>query len=97
MCSATYDEDYTDPFNISWYNGTQLLQPDGKNYLIYRKYDTMNDQIYSKLTLSIVSLIMIMQYAFVELSLLHRKKDQLTVVCESVYVCTCMLLNAWLV
>ena len=55
MCSATNNEDYTDPFKISWYNGTQLLQPDGKNYLIYRKYDTMNEQIYSKLNLSSVT------------------------------------------
>ena len=46
ICNATNDEDLVDPIQIRWYNGTQILKPDGKHVIIYSKYDNTTDQLY---------------------------------------------------
>jgi len=55
ICNATNDEDAIDPVQISWYNDTKLLKPDGKDVIIYNKYDKVTDQIYSELLLDSVN------------------------------------------
>ena len=51
VCNATNDGDAIDPVQISWYNGTKLIKPDGKYVTIYHNYDAIIDQIYSVLVL----------------------------------------------
>lgn len=56
MCNATDDEDSVDPVQISWYNGTQLVKPDGKRVVVYSNYDNITDQMCSILLLDPVSI-----------------------------------------
>ena len=56
ICNATNDEDATDPVQISWYNGTQLLKSNGKHVTIYSKLNTATDQIFSILVLDSVNI-----------------------------------------
>ena len=53
ICNATNDEDSTDPIN--WYNGTQLLRPDGKHVIIYNEHDNVTNQLHSILVLDSVN------------------------------------------
>ena len=50
ICNATNKEDLTDPLQISWYNGTELLNSNGKSVIIYNKHNSTGE-IYSVLLL----------------------------------------------
>jgi len=98
ICNATNDEDAIDPVQISWYyNGTKLYNSDGKDLIIYNKYDNVTDQIYSELLLDSVNNTDDGEYicrAFNNPLCYIERKINLTVECEFilytyVYICIC--------
>ena len=85
ICNATNDEDAIKPVQISWYNGTQLLEPDGKHVIIYNEYDNMTDEIHSILILDSINTTDHGQYicrAYNDPLCYTEKKINLTVECE---------------
>ena len=90
ICNATNDEDSIDPVQISWYNGAQLLKPNGKNVIIYNKYDNITDQIHSVLVLDPTNRTDDGEYicrAFNDILCYTENKINLTVECEFVNIC----------
>ena len=87
ICNATNDEDAIKPVQISWYNGTQLLEPDGKHVIIYNEYDNMTDEIHSILILDSINTTDHGQYicrAYNDPLCYTEEKINLTVECEFV-------------
>ena len=87
VCNATNDKDAIDPVQISWYNGTQLLKPDGKYVIIYNQHNTVVDQIHSELVLDSVNITDDGEYicrAFNNPLCYTENKISLTVECEFV-------------
>ena len=92
VCNATNDGDAIDPVQISWYNGTQLLEPDGKYVTIYNKHDTATDQIHSILVLDSINSTDDGEYscrAFNHPLCYTETKINLTVECEFLYNYNC--------
>ena len=92
ICNATNDKDSIDPVQIRWFNGTELLKPDGKHVIIHNKYDNISDSAYSALLLDPVNRnddgeyrcqAFTYSFCYVESSL------NLTVECEF-YTCVCI-------
>ena len=89
MCNATNDEDSVDPVQISWYNGTQLLRPDGKRVVVYNKYDNITNQLCSVLLLDPVNHTDDGEYicrAFTYPFCYTENKINITVECELIYI-----------
>ena len=94
MCNATNDEHSVGAIQINWYNGTQLLEPDGKHVIIYNKYDNITDQLYSVLLLDPVSHVDHGEYvcrAFTSPFCYSENKINLTVECELIMHCTYLI------
>ena len=88
ICNATNDKDSVDPIQISWYNGTQILKPDGKHVIIYSKYDNTTDQLSSTLVFDPVNHTNDGEYicrAFNHPFCYTEDKINLTVECEFTY------------
>ena len=55
VCNATNDVDANIPVQISWYNGTELIKPDGKLVMVYSEQNNITGQIHSVLSLNSVN------------------------------------------
>ena len=85
VCNATNDGDAIDPVQISWYNGTKLLKSDGEHVIIYKKHDTITDQIHSILVLDSVNITDDGEYicrAYNDPLCYTEKKINLTIECK---------------
>lgn len=90
ICNATNDRDAIDPVQISWYNGTQLIIPDGEHVTVYNNNDTVTGQVHSVLVLDSVDITEDGEYvcrAFNNPLCYTENKINLTVECEFVATC----------
>lgn len=55
VCNATNDADANIPVQISWYNGTELIKPDGKLVMVNSERNNVTDQVHSVLSLNAVN------------------------------------------
>ena len=46
VCNATNDEDANIPVQISWYNGTKLIKPDGKHVVVNNVQNNATGQVH---------------------------------------------------
>ena len=52
VCNATNDPDANIPVQVSWYNGTELIKPDGKHVMVNNKQNNITGQVHSVLSLN---------------------------------------------
>ena len=50
VCNATNDADANIPVQISWYNGTELIKPDGKQVVVNNVQNNVTGQVNSVLS-----------------------------------------------
>jgi len=55
VCNATNDADANIPVQVSWYNGTELIKPDGKDVKVNNLYNNVTDEVHSVLLLNPVN------------------------------------------
>ena len=55
VCNATNDADAIDPVQINWYNGTELIKPDGKHVMVNNVQNNVTDQVHSVLSFGYVN------------------------------------------
>ena len=55
VCNATNDLDANIPVQISWYNGTELIKPDGKHVMVNNEQNNVTGQVHSVLSLNPVN------------------------------------------
>ena len=85
VCNATNDEDANIPVQISWYNGTELIKPDGKHVLINNVQNNATGQVHSVLSFNPVNYTNDGDYvcrAFNHPLSFTERKIKLTVECE---------------
>ena len=88
ICNATNDRDAIDPVQISWYNDTQLIDPDATHVTIHSEHNNVTDQIYSVLVLDSISITDDGEYicrAFNDPLCYTENMINLTVECEFVH------------
>ena len=55
VCNATNDADANVPAQISWYNGTKLIKPDGKHVMVNSEQNNVTGEVHSVLSLNAVN------------------------------------------
>ena len=55
VCNASNDVDANIPVQISWYNDTELIKPDGKHVMVNNEQNNITGQVHSVLSLNPVN------------------------------------------
>ena len=55
VCNATNDADANIPVQINWYNGTELIKPDGKRVMVKNVQNNATGKVHSILTLNSIN------------------------------------------
>ena len=55
VCNATNDPDANIPVQVSWYNGTELIKPDGKHVMVNNEQNNVTGQVHSMLSFNPVN------------------------------------------
>ena len=85
VCNATNDADANIPVQISWYNGTELIKPDGKFVTVNSEQNNVTGEVHSVLSLNAVNCTDDGEYvcrAFNHPSSFTESRIILTVECE---------------